>query len=157
MLGLVRLYVVMVGHLLAVAPRKQRSIGTDVCGAPGAIPTRDLPLRSRNKKLEAEGFEVCSSDNAEETLKLAKSESFDLYLLDNWLSDIDGPTVTAQIREFDATTPILFYSGVAYEADQENARSAGAQAYLVKPVENEKLVATVNRLIAESKRASNPP
>ena len=69
--------------------------------------------------------------------------------MDNWLPST-GLKLTAQIREFDTKTPILFYSGAAYDTDKENARKAGAQAYLVKPVENEKLVAEVIRLIGES-------
>ena len=103
--------------------------------------------------LKAAGFDVLCAEDAQETLKLAKSGTFDLYLLDNWLPDITGPKLTVQIREFDTETPILFYSGAAYEADKENARSAGAQGYLVKPVENEILVAEVIRLISESEVA----
>jgi DNA-binding response OmpR family regulator len=61
-----------------------------------------------------------------------------------------GSKLCAQIREFDTKTPVLFYSGAAYDTDKEKARNAGAQAYLVKPVENEELVAEVTRLIAES-------
>ena len=71
--------------------------------------------------------------------------------MDNWLPNTPGSKLTAQIREFDTKTPILFYSGAAFVTDKECARNAGAQAYLVKPVENEKLVAEVCRLIRESK------
>jgi|SRR5215213_828652 len=101
--------------------------------------------------LMAEGFDVLCTDNAQETLKLAKSNKFDLYLLDNWLPDIPGPKLTAEIRQFDQKTPILFYSGAGYETDKESARSAGAQGYLVKPVDNEMLIAEVTRLISDSK------
>jgi DNA-binding response OmpR family regulator len=103
--------------------------------------------------LQEEGYEVLCTDNATQALSLAKTQSFDLYLIDSWLPNSSGSILTKKIREFDDKTPILFYSGAAYEADKENARSAGAQAYLVKPVENEKLVAEVTRLIGESKNA----
>jgi CheY-like chemotaxis protein len=112
--------------------------------------TRDLIITL----LQTEGYEVTCTDSSAEALNLAKTQKFDLYLMDSWLPDISGPKLTAMIREFDKTTPILFYSGAAFEADQENARSAGAQGYLVKPVENEKLVAEVIRLIAESNIAT---
>ena len=97
--------------------------------------------------LAREGYDVRCSDTPEETLELVRTEKFDLYLMDNWLRDTNGLTLTARIREFDPTTPILFYSAAAYDTDKEAARRAGAQAYLVKPVENEKLVAEVGRLI----------
>ena len=108
--------------------------------------TRDLIIMV----LKAAGYDVFCTDSPEETLKLAKTQDFDLYLMDNWLPNIQGPKLTAIIREFDSRTPILFYSAAAYETDKASARSAGAQAYLVKPVENEKLVKEVERLIRES-------
>ena len=101
--------------------------------------------------LQKQGYEVLCADNAEQAITLAKSQSFDLFLVDSRLPNSSGPILTRKIREFDTTTPILFYSGAAYEADKQNARNAGAQGYLVKPVENEELVAEVIRLIAESK------
>jgi two-component system OmpR family response regulator len=114
--------------------------------------TRDLIITV----LKAAGYDVCCTDSPEETLKLAKTQNFNLYLMDNWLPDLRGPTLTAKIREFDSRTPILFYSAAAYETDKESARRAGAQAYLVKPVENEKLVEEVGRLIRESDRGASP-
>jgi DNA-binding response OmpR family regulator len=108
--------------------------------------TRDLIILI----LKAAGYDVCCTESSGETLKLAETQNFDLYLMDNWLPDIQGPNLTATIREFDSRTPILFYSAAAYETDKESARRAGAQAYLVKPVENHKLVEEVERLIRES-------
>lgn len=97
------------------------------------------------------GFDVICTDNADEALKLAQSQSFDLYLVDNWLPGLSGDQLTRQIREFDSETPILFYSGAAQESDIERARNAGAQGYLVKPAGYEELVTEVSRLISEAK------
>ncbi len=49
-------------------------------------------------------------------------------------------------------TPILFYSGAAYERDKQQAFAAGAQAYLVKPVDNDELIEEVSRVISDAKR-----
>jgi DNA-binding response OmpR family regulator len=87
--------------------------------------------------LEQEGYEVLCAETAKAALEVARTQTFDLYLLDNWLPDIPGTKLTAKLREFDATTPILFYSAAAYEEDKENARRAGAQGYLVKPIDHE--------------------
>lgn len=103
--------------------------------------------------LGGEGYEVNCTDSADQALDLAKQQKFDLYLMDNWLPGLTGPKLTERIREFDSKTPILFYSGAALEADKENARKAGAQGYLVKPVENAQLISEVIRLIAQSKIA----
>ncbi|HEY0366935.1 MAG TPA: response regulator [Pyrinomonadaceae bacterium] len=103
--------------------------------------------------LTASNCKVMSADSDEEALRLAQTNHFDLYLLDNWIGDGSGIALCKKLREFDATTPVLFYSGAAYESDKQEALASGAQAYLVKPVDNDELVETVLRLIAEAKRA----
>lgn len=84
---------------------------------------------------------------------MAKNQNFDLYLVDNWMPGLSGTELTEKVRKFDIKTPILFYSGAAYEGDKEAARSSGAQGYLVKPADGDQLIAEVVRLIAESKLA----
>lgn len=101
--------------------------------------------------LKQSGFEVTCAKDGDDAITLARTESFDLYLLDNWLPDISGTTLSLRLRAFDAATPILFYSGAASEADKDAARNAGAQGYLVKPAGGEALIAEVRRLIAMSR------
>lgn len=97
--------------------------------------------------LRSEGYSVVCIESAAEALHLVKQEQFDLYLLDNWLPDLTGCELTKKIREFNKTTPILFYSGVADRDHIEEARLAGAQGYLVKPVNNDDLICEIRRLI----------
>ena len=97
--------------------------------------------------LNRNDYEVICVETAEEALVLAKNLAFDLFLVDNWLPGLSGPELTRHIREFDQTTPILFYSAAAYEWDKQAALDAGAQGYLVKPLDLEVLLAEVDRLI----------
>lgn len=101
--------------------------------------------------LTQDGYEVVCSASTVQTLELAKTQNFDLYLVDNWMPGLSGTGLTEKLRQFDLKTPVLFYSGAAYEADQEAARLSGAQGYLVKPADGDQLIAEVTRLIAESK------
>ncbi|HKP39126.1 MAG TPA: response regulator [Pyrinomonadaceae bacterium] len=101
--------------------------------------------------LRESGYEVTCVETGTEALSLAKTERFDLFLVDNWLPGLTGPELTRHIREFNRTTPILFYSGVAYEHDKQGALKAGAQGYLIKPCGIEELATEVDRLIAETK------
>ena len=103
--------------------------------------------------LSREGYEVICSDSAANAIALLKSEKFDLVLMDNWMPDISGPRLTEKLREFNVKTPILFYSGAAYQKDKEAARLAGAQGYVVKPAETADLVAEIVKLIAEARIA----
>lgn len=109
--------------------------------------TRDLLVMM----LSLSDYEVICTDTAAKALDRIRNEKFDLVLLDNWLPDISGESLCQQIREFDSKTPILFYSGAAYQEDIDRAHAAGAQGYLVKPVEESDLLAEVARIIAESK------
>lgn len=99
------------------------------------------------------GFEVVCTEGPEEALELAKTKQFDLYVIDNWLPGISGDVLCRKLRVFDTKTPILFYSGAAFEINKVRAREAGAQGYLVKPVEQADLVAEVVRLIDEARIA----
>jgi DNA-binding response OmpR family regulator len=90
--------------------------------------------------LGSEGFEVVCPKDLEVFLKLANDERWDLYMLDNWMPEISGVELCKRIREFDASTPIVFYSAVAYEHDKNEALAAGAFAYITKPVALDDLI-----------------
>lgn len=96
--------------------------------------------------LRAAGHDVISTDNSRQALRLAQTHSLDLYLLDNWMAGISGIDLCRQLREFDGQTPILFYSGAAYESDKKEALAAGAQGYLVKPCDPDKMLSEILRL-----------
>jgi DNA-binding response OmpR family regulator len=101
------------------------------------------------------GYEVVCSVDGKQTLDLVNRETFDLFLFDNWLPEISGVDLTLRIRQFNKTTPILFYSGAATEQEQQSALEAGAQAYLIKPVGIEELVQEIERLIAETQSSAS--
>ncbi|MDX6385594.1 MAG: hypothetical protein QOK48_3167 [Blastocatellia bacterium] len=106
--------------------------------------------------LSQEGFEVICAEGPDKALELARTGTFDLFLVDNWMPGWSGPELTEKIRQFDRKTPVLFYSGAAYEQDKEDARRSGAQGYLVKPADCDELITEVKRIIAESKLALLP-
>jgi two-component system, OmpR family, response regulator len=104
--------------------------------------------------LSLAGCEVVGTDSEEFALTLAKTGHFDLYLIDNRLANSTGEELCQRLREFDVKTPILFYSGSAYDSDRNSALQNGAQGYLTKPAENQQLVNEVFRLISGSKPAA---
>jgi len=98
-------------------------------------------------------YEVVVAETPEQAARLAQTASFDLYLIDNWMPGASGIELCSWLRKFDNDTPILFYSGAAYEEDKRAALAAGAQGYLTKPADNEKLLKEVSRLISDARRA----
>ena len=101
--------------------------------------------------LTRSNFEVVTAETPALAIEMAQAFSFDLYLIDNWMPSMSGPDLCRELRSFDAATPILFYSGAGYDKDKTAAYASGAQGYLVKPVDNDNLVAEVRRLISESR------
>jgi len=96
------------------------------------------------------GIDATCTQSAVEAWPLIREESFDLFVLDGWLPGIDGFEFCRQIREFDFDTPILFYSGAAYDADKQRGIAAGANGYITKP-DVDGLIQTIANLIAKAK------
>jgi DNA-binding response OmpR family regulator len=68
-----------------------------------------------------------------QALSSIRREHFDLYMLDARLPDVDGFELCRRMRDFDPDTPILFFSGAAFETDKKKGIEAGANAYVIKP------------------------
>ena len=97
-------------------------------------------------------YKVIAAANWDDALMLARTNHFDLYLIDNWMSGGSGIDLCKKLREFDTWTPILFYSGAAFERDKQQAFAAGAQGYLVKPAGPDELIAEVIRIVSAASR-----
>lgn len=90
---------------------------------------------------------------AAQALSVIHAERFDLYLLDSRLSDLDGFELCRRMRDFDPHTPILFFSGAAYEADKKRGIEAGANAYVVKP-DLASLVGRITQFVSHAESAA---
>jgi len=97
-------------------------------------------------------YEVIAAESYEDALIQARARPFDLYLIDNWIVGGSGIDLCKGLRELDSLTPILFYSGAAYERDKQQALAAGAQGYLVKPVDVDELIANISALISAARK-----
>jgi len=96
------------------------------------------------------GIDATCAQSAVEAWPLIRGQGFDVFVLDGWLPGIDGFEFCRQIREFDSNTPILFYSGAAYDTDKQKGIAAGANAYVTKP-DVDGLIKTIVDVIAQPK------
>lgn len=71
--------------------------------------------------------------SVEEGFQTALNKHFDLYLLDTKFPEGNGFELCQKLRELKPQTPIVFYSGDAYENDKYKGLLAGANVYLTKP------------------------
>ena len=105
--------------------------------------------------LRQENYEVKTANSVSEALQIAQSESFNLYILDSWFPKGAGLSLCRNIREFDPHTPIIFYSGAAFDSDREEALYAGAQAFVAKPYVDE-LLKTIHSLLNDKQEPATP-
>jgi DNA-binding response OmpR family regulator len=89
------------------------------------------------------GFEVVTAETAAEGRRLARERCFAAIILDSRIREASGVELCKEIRGFDAQTPIIFFTASAYAEDKQAGLDAGAQAYLVKPDDVQRLVETV--------------
>lgn len=99
-----------------------------------------------NALLGFSDIDVMVASDTTEAFQLAQSGNFDLYLLDNQFPEGSGVELCRQLRSFDPQTPIVFYSGDAYQTDKQNGLDAGADAYLTKP-DSDSIAAIVSTLV----------
>lgn len=92
-------------------------------------------------------YEFIAVHSMGEAEALIEKQTFDLYVLDNWLPDGSGIELCETIRESGSKSPIVFTSAIGQRQDIELAMNAGADRYLVKPYEPDTLLRTVKELI----------
>lgn len=109
-------------------------------------------LRLLQYILSHEGYEVLTASNGIEGLRVAQQEMPDLIVLDVMLPGLDGFEVCHRLRSGPATAqmPVLMLSAKGQEVDRQTGLKAGADEFLVKPVDRPKLLDTVRDLLLRS-------
>lgn len=93
-------------------------------------------------------YEIAAVETAAEALALDSAGSYDLYILDIWLPGMDGVDLCRRLRERGRTAPIMFFSAMGVQpSDRDFVLAAGANAFLVKSVDIDKLIPTVEQLL----------
>jgi len=99
------------------------------------------------KGLEEQGYTIKTAKNGAEARKLAAAESFDLFIMDVMLPDINGIELCRQIRTMDKQTPILILSALDQVQNKVAGLKAGADDYLIKPFHFSELLARIEVLL----------
>lgn len=120
-------------------------------------------------QLRQRGFEVRTFSNADAFYRFLATRPQTVAVLDIGLPVEDGLTIARHLRAHDLRMGIVFLTAHHMREDRLAGLSAGADAYLVKPVDLDELVLVLNRLIARGttdtqtmtvsphRRASDPP
>ncbi|MBV8779998.1 MAG: response regulator transcription factor [Phycisphaerae bacterium] len=93
------------------------------------------------------GFAVDAAGDGESGLWYARSNTYDVIVLDLMLPGIDGLTLLQRLREQKNTTHVLILSAKDTVEDRVRGLEMGADDYLVKPFSFDELLARVQALV----------
>ena len=99
--------------------------------------------------LEHAGFTVLSVPTGEEGVQLATDRSPDLVLMDLQLPGIDGTEALRQLRSHPSSRgiPVVAVTAFAMREDREQARAAGFDGFVEKPISTRALPRQVQRFL----------
>ena len=98
--------------------------------------------------LTRKGYEVETVQTAADCLKLAATDRFDLYILNDTYIDADSLDLCRQLRELDPVTPVLLFSLESSGPRREQqAIQTGVKIYKSKTSDFVSLVQTIDRLL----------
>lgn len=102
--------------------------------------------------LEDHQCQIELAENGQEALHLWQANSFDVILLDIQMPVMDGLEALSLIREGESggqCTPVVVMTASSQEGDGQRYLEAGADHYLSKPIQEDELLAALQRVLAE--------
>jgi CheY-like chemotaxis protein len=105
------------------------------------------------------GFEVGTASNGEDALKLMRQGGWSVVVMDRSMPRLSGIEVLVQMRRDPGlkALPVLMCTGAGMLADAEDALKAGADDYVVKPLDLPRLQEKVVKLAAKTPAAPAAP
>jgi DNA-binding response OmpR family regulator len=109
-------------------------------------------LRSLERGLRNEGYDVCTAATGEEGLQQAITNPFDCVVLDLLLPGRDGLQILGELRQRENKVPVLILTARDTVNDRVIGLDAGADDYLVKPFAFAELLARLRVLLRRDVR-----
>jgi two-component system chemotaxis response regulator CheY len=106
--------------------------------------------RYHTHHLDSAGFDVAEASNGLEAVEAAMGTSYELFVIDLNMPKMDGLTCVQRLRSpaVGTSAPIIMVSTNAGDRDAGRAYAAGANMYLVKPVDGARLIRLARMLTA---------
>jgi CheY-like chemotaxis protein len=108
---------------------------------------RDILFR----RLSRRGYVVVFAVDGQQGVEMARSEKPDIILMDMSLPIIDGWEATRRVKSDNAIrdVPVIGLTAHAMSGDREKALEAGCDDYDTKPVEFDRLITKIERLLSQ--------
>lgn len=105
--------------------------------------------------LELNNYSVVLCKNGKDGLDMFKKGKYDLCVFDVMMPEMDGFTLTNEVRKLDKQTPIVFLTAKTQKQDIINGYQFGADEYITKPFDTELLLLKIKAIINRSYGAQN--
>ena len=102
-----------------------------------------------SRRLSRRGFDVLIAVDGAQGIQVAKTELPDLILMDMSLPVVDGWDATRQLKTDKQTQsiPVIALTAHAMSGDRDKALSAGCDDYDTKPIDLDRLLGKMERLL----------
>jgi len=99
--------------------------------------------------LQAEGYQILEAENASRALEMLHTQQPDLILMDINLPEVDGYTLTNQIKSLPGLdrVPIVAMTANVMKGDRERTLQAGCDGYIQKPVDVDTLPGQIHHYL----------
>ena len=115
----------------------------------------DILRKALGTGLRSEGFNVISSNSAENASDILNRVSVDAIVLDRMMTGMDGLTFLRTLRGAGNATPVLMLTALSGSENAIAGLTDGANDYLAKPFQVRELILRLNNIIRKNATALN--
>ena len=112
--------------------------------------------RALRTPLNELGFQTVEVSRGEEALRLVRTESFDVVLLDIQMPGIGGMKTLARLRALAPRLPILMLTVLDSEEQKVEALECGADDYITKPFSIRECIARIRSAVRRAQTPERP-
>jgi two-component system chemotaxis response regulator CheY len=110
-----------------------------------------MSRRMLRRIVESVGYEVIEADEGAAGIERFFLEKPDLVFLDLTMKDMYGLDVLEKLRELDPLARVIIASADIQDSTREMVTTAGANAFINKPLSPEKVLQAIETVISEAK------
>lgn len=100
--------------------------------------------------LQMHDFDVEWTKNGEEGANVFKEKKFNLCILDVMMPKKDGFTLASEMKSLHPEIPLIFLTAKSLKVDKLKGFKVGCDDYIVKPVDEEELIARIRAVLKRS-------
>ena len=104
--------------------------------------------------VEKNGYTPFPATDGQEALDILDREHIDLIISDIMMPNMDGYQLTQELRDADFNQPILMITAKEQFEDKRRGFNAGADDYMVKPIDMEEMILRIGALLRRAKIAN---